>query len=81
MQTTLDDDPVNLHHDADVVAAMHLLRMEMDTALGMPASWSLEIKPEIDMLCEKMTPGIWAFYQQLFLPKLAQQTNSQAIWS
>lgn len=81
MQTTLDDDPVNLHHDADVVAAMHLLRIEMDTALGMPASWSLEIKPEIDMLCEKMTPGIWAFYQQSFLPKLAQQTNSQAIWS
>lgn len=81
MQTTLDDDPVNLHHDADVVAAMHLLRMEMDMAIGIPVSWSLEIKPEIDTLCEKMTPGIWAFYQQSFLPKLAQQTNTQAIWS
>ncbi|MFO1242889.1 MAG: hypothetical protein U1E36_06785 [Rickettsiales bacterium] len=80
LQTTLDDDPVNLHHDADVIAALHLLRMELDMALGNTPSWSLDIHPSIDALCKHMTPGIWAFYKQKFLPKLAQQTNSQSLW-
>ncbi len=56
VQSSFDDHPVNLHHDADVIAHIHGLRMELERNTGHVPSFSPEMEPVIVRVLEHLLP-------------------------
>lgn len=69
-QESFDDHPINLHHDADMLAALHRLRLMLDAAMGQKPSFSPQMEPLVSEYLGQAMPRIFPLYQR-FLVEMA----------
>lgn len=69
-QPSYDDAPENVHHDADVIAALHVLRKRLEALISpSPDEIYASASPAVDALT-LFAPNLTAAYAQGFLPAL-----------